>query len=87
MGGILTHAELMFVYGVVVFFAGVFLSQRVKDWLKGVPSELRAGLKAAEKLAMDKMKEEAAKIVTAVHASISTPPAPPAPPAPPVPNG
>ena len=83
MGGILTHAELMLVYGAIVFFAGVFLSQRVKDWAKGVPAELRAGLKQAETLALAKMKEEAAKIVAAVHASIT----PPAPPAPPVANG
>lgn len=71
MGGILTHAELMLVYGVVIFFAGVFFSQRVKDWMRGVPPELRAGLKQAETLALAEMKKEANKIVAAVHNAVA----------------
>jgi hypothetical protein len=84
----LTHAEQMMLYGAIVFFAGVFLSQRIKDWMRGVPSELRSGLQQAETLAMAKLKEEASNLVNLLHASIqiSAPGAPSAPPVPAAPT-
>jgi hypothetical protein len=70
------------------FIAGVFLSGKVKDWLFGVPADLRAALKSAESnlsaqimAAQKKVVADAVKTLAPVMPTVVKP-APAAPPAP-----
>jgi hypothetical protein len=88
----LTDTQLILVTAAVAFVAGVVLSQRVKDSIKGVPAEARtalngaevnvlAAIKQAQADAVSKLLPAAAKVVPPAAPAPVTPPAPPAPPA------
>ena len=78
----LTDTELMLVASGVAFAAGVMLSQRVKDALKGVPSEVRTALDSAEAHTLTAVKQAQSEVLAkilpvaapAVVAAAETPP-------------
>lgn len=59
----------------VVFGSGVMLSQRIKDWLAGVPVSVRADLSSVEASLLAKLKTVQASIVADFKAKV-TPPTP-----------
>lgn len=42
---------------VVAFGAGVLLSQKVKDWVRGIPSDIRKQLNQVEQAALAKAQQ------------------------------
>lgn len=89
----LTSLELTCLGLFAAFVAGVVLSQKVKDWFSGVPSDVRSALKTVEASALGNLKVARSavldQLVTALPPVAATPiplpvepPAPPAPPAP-----
>lgn len=90
MFSFLTDLEIDLLVGVVAFAAGVVLSQKVKDKLKGIPGELRTALSGAESSALAAIKAAEAKAIAEFLPGGTTPkaalpaaaPAPVAPPAP-----
>jgi pyruvate dehydrogenase E2 component (dihydrolipoamide acetyltransferase) len=94
----LTDIEIDLIIGVVSLVAGVLFSTKIKDTLKGVPSDLRTALnsveadavakikaaKAATPVAVKKPSPAAAALVAASASAVATAaPAAPAPAAPP----
>lgn len=59
----------------VAFVLGVLVSQKVKDFLSGVPSELRAVLKSTEAAALNAVAAAKAKAVADVAKATSAMPA------------
>ena len=59
----------------VAFILGVLVSQKVKDFLKGVPSELRAVLKSTEAAALNAISSAKSKAVADVAKATSAMPA------------
>lgn len=51
-----TTVQLVVIVGTASFITGVFSSQKVKDWLAGVPSDLRSALKSVEGDALGRIK-------------------------------
>jgi len=51
-----TTVQLVVIVGAASFITGVFSSQKVKDWLAGVPSDLRSALKSVEGDALGRIK-------------------------------
>lgn len=84
----LSYLNVTVVVGAVSFFAGVILSQKVKDWIKGVPNEVRSKLSAAETAVLAHIKASNADMVntalvalgntTSPAKMVSVPVAPPA---------
>lgn len=63
----------------VAFVAGVMLSTKVKDFIKGVPAELRAALSATEKAALAEVSAaKSAAIAKVTGAKVAVAPAAPA---------
>lgn len=63
----------------VAFVAGVLLSTKVKDFIKGVPAELRAALSATEKAALAEVfAAKSAAIAKVTGAKVAVAPAAPA---------
>lgn len=56
--------------GLALFLAGVALSQKVKDWLAGVPSELRTELNALEASVKGQVKSAQAAVVADVKSKV-----------------
>lgn len=52
----LTDTQILLAATAVAFIAGVVLSQRVKDKLRGVPSELRSAIASTESQTLTAMK-------------------------------
>lgn len=52
-----TDTEILLISSAVAFVAGVVLSQRVKDAIKGVPSEVRSALSSAETNTLSAIKQ------------------------------
>lgn len=66
--------ELLVSFGapLAAFLAGVLFSQKIKDWFKGIPSEVRATLNGVETSAVGTIKraqsDVLSKIITALPA-------------------
>lgn len=62
------------------FVVTLVFSQKIKDWLFGVPSELRAGLKQIEAAVLGHLSATTQQVVAQVTAQlpVSPPAAPPA---------
>jgi hypothetical protein len=75
MKAFLTDFNLILLACLACFAAGVVFSQRVKDYLKGVPGELRSTLTAVEANASDAIKAAQAKVLTELKnkAGVQTP--------------
>lgn len=58
-----TTVQIVIITGAAAFIAGVFLSQKVKDWLAGVPTDLRSALKAVEGDALGRVKAAQAAVL------------------------
>lgn len=71
MFGFLTNLEITLAVGAAAFIAGVVFSQKVKDWFKGIPSELRSALKNVETDTLSKIKAAQATVL----AELPKPPA------------
>lgn len=56
---------------VVLFVAGVVLSQKVKDWLQGVPAHVRTELRAIEVSALGQIKSAQAHVVADLKAKVT----------------
>lgn len=63
MSTILAYASNIFVVCTIAFVAGVILSQKVKDWLAGVPADLRTGLKGVEKRVIQEAQAARMRII------------------------
>lgn len=63
MSTILAYASNIFVACTIAFVAGVILSQKVKDWLAGVPTDLRTGLKGVEKRVIQEAQAARMRII------------------------
>lgn len=72
----LTGFNLLLIVGGVSFVAGVFSSQRVKDWLSGVPGEMRSALRNVEAVALARAKAAQAGVMNdlKVAAGVQPPP-------------
>lgn len=84
----LTDTEALLATGGVAFVAGVVLSQRVKDAVKGVPGEARTALAAAESSVLAELKAGQTALIAKLlpaAAKAAPAPAPVAPAADPVP--
>jgi hypothetical protein len=71
VGDFFSTAQLVLISSAAAFGAGVYFSQRVKDWLAGVPSDLRAALKGVEADVQAKVKAAQADVVGKVIAAVS----------------
>jgi outer membrane biosynthesis protein TonB len=60
----LTDTTITVIVANVAFAAGVVLSQRIRDWVKGVPAQARLGLTAAEKAVVAAVKEAEAEVIS-----------------------
>lgn len=79
----LTSLDITLVVGAAAFVAGVFLSQKVRDKINGVPSNLRADLKSVEQAVLNRVHAASSDVVAEVNAVASqVPPTPAASPAP-----
>lgn len=62
--------QLVILCSAATFIVGVIFSQKVKDWLAGVPSDLRSALKSVEADVLGKLKLAQADVVgKLIHAS------------------
>lgn len=77
-----TDFELAIAVNAAVFVAGVLFSTKIKDFFKGIPSDLRTALNGVEKTTIANVKQAQAKVVAALPQPALKPPAPPVPPAP-----
>lgn len=82
MFGFLTSLELGLLGAAAAFIAGVVFSQKVKDWFKGIPSDLRTTLSGVESNALSAVKAAQNKVLDDISTALSSSkPAAPATPA------
>jgi hypothetical protein len=58
-----TTVQVVLISAGAAFVAGVVFSQRVKDWIKGVPTDLRKALKGVEGDVLDRVRAAQAEVV------------------------
>src|ERR1017187_3601466 len=75
---ILTDFNLVVASVAVAFVLGVLFSTKIKDWVKGIPSDVRAGLTQVETAVQAKLKAAHAAAVAPAIAAVAVPPAAPA---------
>lgn len=66
-----------FAIAFVAFVLGVVFSQKLKDWARGIPSEVRAGLNNLEAIVRQKVRDETASAVAKAQAAVVPTPAKP----------
>jgi hypothetical protein len=64
MFSFLTDTEILLISNAVALAAGVVLSQKIKDLVKGVPSDVRSALSAAETNALAAAKQAQTEVLT-----------------------
>lgn len=74
MFSFLTSFELSLLFAFGTFVTGVVFSQKIKDWFKGVPSDVRRALNNVETNALGNVKLASAKVLTQLTSAL--PPAP-----------
>ena len=73
----LTDFNLVLAGVAVAFVLGVLFSTKIKDWFKGIPSDVRAGLNQVETAVRAKLTVAHAAAVTPAIAAVAAPPAAP----------
>lgn len=65
--------ELLYLVGggVALFLAGVFLSQKIKDWLAGVPAHVRADISGVEASLLGRIKAAQSSVLADLKAKVS----------------
>lgn len=71
VGDFFSTLQLVVLSSAAAFGAGVFFSQRVKDWIGGVPSDLRSVLKGVEANVQAKVKAAQSEVVGKIVAGLS----------------
>jgi len=71
-----TEFQISLIACVVSFAAGVFLSTKILDFIKGVPADARAVLKSAEGDVVAKLATAKSAVLTDLQAKIGVTPAP-----------
>jgi len=71
-----TDLQVPLIVAAVAFVAGVVLSTRVKDWFKGVPSELRTALNGAETSARAAIEQAQIDVLAKILPGAAQPKAP-----------
>lgn len=79
VGDFFSTAQLVIICSAAAFGAGVFFSQKVKDWIGGVPSDLRSVLKGVEANVQAKVKAAQSEVVGKIVAGLGGEAAPEAP--------
>lgn len=74
----LSYLNVTVVSCAVTFVGTMVFSQKIKDWVRGVPSEVRAKLAAAETAVLAHVKASNAELVNKALVALGTPTAPPA---------
>ena len=66
-----TSLEITVIVGVAAFVAGVVFSTKVKDFLKGVPGDVRTGLNGVEANVVANIKAAQARVIAdlPIHAA------------------
>ena len=83
---VLAYVNVTFVVSAVAFVLGVAFSQKIKDWFKGIPADVRQGLNNVEAAIIAKSKQITADTVAKVQAvAAPTPTVTPVPQVQPVP--
>lgn len=70
---------------VVIFLAGVFLSTKIKDWLKGIPADVRKALQEVEAATVERIATATSNVTSQLPKPTVAAPAAPAVVAPPAP--
>jgi hypothetical protein len=73
----LTDFNLVLAGVAVAFVLGVLFSTKIKDWFKGIPSDVRAGLNQVETAVRERLTAVHAAAVTPAIAAVAAPPAAP----------
>lgn len=81
----LTGLNLLLISVFVAFTLGVVFSQKVKDWLTGVPSAVRSDLTSVEGSVLSSLKTAQANVLLDLKAKVAVPAPPVVQVAPPVP--
>lgn len=69
----LTGLNLLLISVFVAFTLGVVFSQKVKDWLTGVPSAVRSDLKSVEGSVLSSLKTAQANVLLDLKAKVAVP--------------
>ena len=64
---LLGYLNLTAIVGAAAFGAGVVFSQKVKDYIAGVPADLRKGLTDLEAAAIARAKQAQADVINRLH--------------------
>lgn len=70
MKAFFTGVEWVLIASAVAFVAGVLFSQKIKDWFKGIPSDVRAGLTSIETAVRAKLATSHAAAVAPAIAAV-----------------
>lgn len=65
-----TEVEWVLIASAVAFVCGVLFSQKIKDWFKGIPSDVRAGLTSVEVAVRAKLATSHAAAVAPAIAAV-----------------
>lgn len=79
---VLDYASNPFVVGAVSLVTGVVSSQKIKDWISGVPSELRVALSSLESQTKQQIASATSDVIAKVSPAMPVAPVAPAPAAP-----
>jgi hypothetical protein len=79
MFNMFTAFQITLVASAICFVCGVVFSQKIKDWVRGVPSDLRTALGGVETNALGAVKAAQMKVLAEIGAAVPAvkPPAPP----------
>lgn len=62
----LTNLEINIVVGAVALLGGVVFSTKIKDWFKGIPSQLRVAINSVETDSLAKIKAAQAQVLAQI---------------------
>jgi len=68
-----TNLEINIIVGAVALIAGVLFSTKIKDWFKGIPSQLRAALNNVEADALAKVRGAQADVLAQIAPAAPAP--------------
>lgn len=69
----ITNLEINIIVGAVALICGVAFSTKVKDWYKGIPSQLRAAISNVEGDALAKIKQAQADVLAKIAPAAPAP--------------
>lgn len=69
----ITNLEINIIVGTVALICGVLFSTKIKDWYKGIPSQLRSALGGVEADALAKIKQAQADVLAKIAPAAPAP--------------